>query len=295
LLKLEDLKNYKVLVVDDNMINRQILTELMNKWGFRSSEVESGSEAIKLLKEMPVDDPFKIIITDNQMPNLDGIQFATQIKKHSEWNDIVIIMLSSMNMLIQNRKESENLFDSFLTKPVKHSNLLDAILISLHKTKNNQDKNNIDLQAASFSDSEYATSSKNHKVKVLLVEDNLVNQKLAIAILNKLKCSVDLAENGQIAVDKIGINEYDIVFMDCQMPVMNGYDAAETVRRKEEENVLKSHIPIIAMTANAMSGDREICLQAGMDGYISKPIKKIKIIEALKQYTNWTEDINKKD
>ena len=293
LVKLEDLQNYKVLIVDDNIINRRILTELMNKWGFRSSEAESAEAALKLLENMPEDDPFKIVITDNQMPEMDGIEFAARIKKRSEWSDIVIIMLSSMNMLLQNKKEGENLLDTFLIKPVKHSNLMDAIIVALHKVKNRHIEDHSDLPAEPELEPEPEKHSEQvaigDKVHVLLVEDNFVNQKLAIAVLNKLGCSVDLAENGQIALDKLGMNEYDIVFMDCQMPILNGYEATGAVRDQEKSGKRKSHIPIIAMTANAMRGDREICLKAGMDDYISKPIKKIKIIEVLKKYTNWKE------
>jgi len=285
LLKLEDLKGDKVLVVDDNTINRQILTEIMNKWGLRCVEAASAADALELLKKMPNSDPFKIVITDNQMPEMDGVEFVKEIKKHSEWSDIVIIMLSSMNMLMKNKKESENLFDSFLTKPVKHSNLLDAILISLNKIENDKKEEEEDTNPPT---TQHKLDSHNTPppclYNVLLVEDNLVNQKLAIAVLSKLGCNVDLAENGQIALDKVKEKEYDIVFMDCQMPVMNGYDATRSIRNLEENGTLTTHIPIIAMTANAMSGDRETCLEAGMDEYISKPIKKIKISEALKKY-----------
>jgi signal transduction histidine kinase/DNA-binding response OmpR family regulator len=284
LFKLEDLKDYKVLVVDDNTINRQILTEIMNKWGLRCSDAASASEALDLLNKMPSDDPFKIVITDNQMPEMDGVEFAKEIKKNRAWSDIVIIMLSSMNMLMKNKKESEYLFNSFLTKPVKHSNLMDAILISLNKMEDDKSEESYTPDEGAGTESKESPDGKNHIYNVLLVEDNLVNQKLAIAILTKLQCSVDLAENGQIALDKVREKEYDIVFMDCQMPVMNGYDATRAVRALEEDGTLTSHLPIIAMTANAMSGDREICLEAGMDDYISKPIKKVKIIDALKKY-----------
>ncbi len=284
-LKVEDLHGLKVLIVDDNMINLQIMRELMKKWKLRGDDVDCASEAIRLLKKMPKDDPYKIVITDNQMPDIDGFELAYQIKKRTEWKNIPIIMLTSMNLLMANKKAGENIFDAFLTKPFKHSSLMDAMLNALHHTGSM-----LSNEAGSKKATTIQSPSLQCDTHCLLVEDNVVNQKLAIAVLKKLNCSVDLAKNGKIALEKIKEKAYNIVFMDCQMPELNGYETTEAIRKLEKEDALVGHIPIIAMTANAMSGDREICLLAGMDDYISKPIKKANIIESLKQYTKWTEN-----
>ena len=281
---LSDLREMKVLIVDDNEINRRILMELTTKWGFRNAEAESAQEALDILKNTPESDQFKLIITDCQMPEVSGTELAEKIRNHPEWHDIIIIMLSSINTYMENKRKSGKIFDAFLTKPVKHSALMDAIVSALDKKRQSEHK----------AYKAHSTNSKldndDPRVRCLLVEDNPVNQKLAKAVLSKLNCNVDIADNGQIAVDKVLKNNYDILFMDCQMPVMNGYEATGRIRELEKQGEIKSHTIIVAMTAHAMAGDREKCINSGMDDYISKPIKKIKIIEALKKYTEWTEN-----
>ena len=283
-INLSVLRNMKVLVVDDNEINRRILIELTSKWGFRNVEAESAEEALTILKNTPADDMFKLIITDCQMPEMSGTELAETIRKNPEWNEIIVIMLSSINNYMENKRKSGAIFDAFLTKPVKHSSLMDAIVSALDKKKKNNNKA-FDTQSAGNE-----SENGDRKVRCLLVEDNPVNQKLAKAVLGKLECDIDIADNGQIAVDKVLKNNYDIVFMDCQMPVMNGYEATGRIREFEKQGEIKSHTVIVAMTANAMAGDREKCISAGMDDYISKPIKKVKIIEALKKYTEWNDN-----
>ena len=280
---LSELREMRVLIVDDNEINRRILLELTTQWGFRNAEAKSAEEAISILEKTPEDDPFQLVITDCQMPEVSGTELAKQIRNHQEWHDIIIIMLSSINSYIENKRKSGKVFDAFLTKPVKHSALMDAIVVALEKKRKNNKgviKPNLSAKQADITG----------QVRCLLVEDNPVNQKLAKAVLGKLNCNVDIADNGQIAVDKVLKNKYDILFMDCQMPVMNGYEATGRIRDLEKKGDIKSHTVIVAMTAHAMTGDREKCINSGMDDYISKPIKKIKIIEALKKYTEWTEN-----
>jgi CheY-like chemotaxis protein len=129
-------------------------------------------------------------------------------------------------------------------------------------------------------------TSSDSKIKALLVEDNAINQKLATAVLSKLGCDVDLAENGVVGVEKAKNNDYDIIFMDCQMPEMNGFDATKAIREHEKATGKKEKVPIVAMTANAMPGDRERCIDSGMDDYISKPVKKEKLAQILAKYTD---------
>jgi CheY-like chemotaxis protein len=276
-MNLEVLKNLKVLIVDDNRINRQILSELLLKWQCRYLEADSADKALDLLKNMPDDDPVRLIITDNQMPEKDGMEFAAQVKNKPEWANIPIIMLSSMTAVKSIRKSTKKIFDAFITKPVRHAALLESILSVLNNSNTVSEERR---EHSNKSDSPTTVST----IKCLVVEDHPINRKLACSILKKFSCAADIAKNGIEALEKIEHNDYDIVFMDCQMPVMNGYDATRAVRALEEDGTLTSHLPIIAMTANAMSGDREICLEAGMDDYISKPIKKVKIIDALKKY-----------
>ena len=281
---LSELREMKVLIVDDNEINRRILMELTTKWGFRNAEAESAKEALTILKNTPKNDQFTLIITDCQMPEMSGTELVEKIRATPEWDEIMIIMLSSINSYMENKRKSGKVFDAFLTKPVKHSSLMDAIVSAMEKKRHSDKKVIKPLSVNNES------NNGDYQVRCLLVEDNPVNQKLAKAVLGKLKCNVDIADNGQIAVDKVLKNNYDILFMDCQMPVMNGYEATGRIRKLEKQGEIKSHTTIVAMTAHAMAGDREKCINSGMDDYITKPIKKIKIIEALQKYTEWTDN-----
>jgi len=189
--------------------------------------------------------------------------------------EIFLVILSSVNNSDNEKFTMSNVFEACLTKPIRQSqmkNLFFDIYSRKHKTDDHK-KNKIlkeDVQGLSK--------------KVLLVEDNHVNQKLASIILKKLNCSVDIAKNGEEAVTEIKRNIYDIIFMDCQMPVMNGFEATRAIRKYQQENNLEL-TPIVAMTANAMMGDKERCIQSGMDDYLKKPVRKQEVEDILKKYS----------
>jgi len=262
------LQDKRVLIVDDNATNRRILKLQTEKWGMTSEETEFPREALKLIEQ---GSHFDLIITDMHMPELDGLMLTREIRKFRNEETLPIILLTSLG-----RRElgaDELNFSAYLTKPLKPSALYDA-LTGLFA------KNRITLPAEAASpgkgvlDVEMATR---HPLRILLAEDNTVNQKLAMRILEQMGYRADVASNGIEAVESIERQTYDVILMDVQMPDMDGLDATRSIRKLEQ--ITQPHI--IAMTANAMEGDREMCIVAGMNDYVSKPIRVNELIEAL--------------
>jgi signal transduction histidine kinase/CheY-like chemotaxis protein len=263
--------NWNVLAVDDHKVNLKIIEELLSHWGCSVVTALSPNEAFDILKESA--QTFDVIISDYQMPEMNGYDFGCKVKEL--YPEIFLVILSSVNNSDNEKFTMSNVFEACLTKPIRQSqmkNLFFDIYSRKHKTDDHI-KNKIvkeDVQGLSK--------------KVLLVEDNHVNQKLASIILKKLNCSVDIAKNGEEAVIEIKRNIYDIIFMDCQMPVMNGFEATRAIRKYQQENNLEL-TPIVAMTANAMMGDKERCIQSGMDDYLKKPVRKQEVEDILKKYS----------
>lgn len=256
------------LIVDDNATNRLILQDLTSLWRMRPVMAESGKQALKLLEEKSLPDQKPIVVlTDVHMPEMDGFMLAEQIRKHATTNEIVIITLTSGGY-IGSAKQRETLgISAELLKPVKQSELLDSILQAVKPLaiESNTKTSQTTSTNSPISDSIAA-------MKILLVEDGLVNQKLALAMLGKWGHDVTVAENGKVAVELWESNSFDLILMDLQMPVMDGLTATKVIRSLERER--GGHIPIIAMTAHALKGDRERCIAAGMDDYLSKPVRK---------------------
>jgi CheY-like chemotaxis protein len=259
------LHDKRVLIVDDNATNRRILTLQMEKWGMIARETEDPHQALASIKAGA---PFDLVILDLQMPEMDGIMLTHEIRKLWDENSLPIILLTSLG-----RREvgAENLnFAAYLAKPLKPSALYDA-LAGIFATSVILPK----AESAKFvTDSELG---KQHPLRILLAEDNAVNQKLALRILEQMGYRADVASNGIEAVESIERQTYDVILMDVQMPEMDGLDSTRAIRKLA--NVAQPHI--IAMTANAMEGDREMCIAAGMNDYISKPIRINELVEAL--------------
>ncbi|RYY29915.1 MAG: response regulator [Sphingobacteriaceae bacterium] len=246
----------KVLVIDDNATNLKIISSQLSGWKLKPVLTASGAEALSVLKE---EKDFDFVISDMQMPEMDGLQLSEKIKQMQP--DLPIILLSSIGD--ERRKNYQHLFSSILTKPVKQDLLFRAVQTSLQLVKLDINAKKQKQQAMLSID--FALINP---YKILIAEDNLINQKLIIRVLNKLGYEPVLAGNGLEVLEKLNETFYDLIFMDISMPEMDGMEATRLIRTGFEKQPL-----IIAMTANAMAQDKEACLKAGMDEYISKPFK----------------------
>jgi PAS domain S-box-containing protein len=271
-LRYEDLKDLPVLVVDDNATNRRILRDMLTHWGLKPATVESGDRALALLREArTAGESFPLIITDANMPGMDGFDLAAEIKKIPGYEKAMIMMLSSAGFRGDSARCRELGLSAYLTKPVKQSLLLEAILLALGTPS--EKSADVDLITR------HSLVEAGARFKILLAEDNVINQKLAVRILQNRGHRVIVAGNGEEALAAIEKNLFDIVLMDIQMPKMDGFQATREIRRRERET--GDHLPIVAMTAHAMSGDREKCLEAGMDAYASKPLKPLDLLRTI--------------
>ena len=273
LYKLGTIENVRILVVDDNIANRNILRTYLKQWHCRVEEVASAKEAVKMLHDAANDgDPFRIALLDYCMPEADEKSLGLEIKSNPKLKDIILVMLTSIGQ----HGDAENFqklgFAAYLTKPIKHLQLFDCLrIVTGEKESVRQDTVRQIITKHSISE------DRRKRARILIAEDNVVNQKVALKILDeKLGYHADLVTNGKEAIEALSRFDYDIVLMDCQMPEMDGYEATLSIR--DNSSSVRNHsIPIIAMTANAMKGDREKCLDTGMDDYISKPIN-IKVL-----------------
>jgi two-component system, sensor histidine kinase and response regulator len=266
----------RVLVVDDNATNRLILAEILGNWGMDPSVAEGVMEALALLHAgIQEHHPFSLVITDANMPEIDGFALVEQVKQDQELLSTIIMMLTSGDRPGDVARCHDLGVAAYLLKPVKQSELFDAIVSAMNVTAT--DPELAATEAESVAASPLAELAPLH---ILLAEDSVVNQKLAVGLLQKFGHSVDVVNDGRSAVDVLkSAGGYDLVLMDVQMPDMDGLDATRTIRACEQ--LTDSHVPIIAMTAHAMKGDRESCLQAGMDDYISKPIHAQQLFQTI--------------
>jgi PAS domain S-box-containing protein len=267
-----DFKDISVLVVDDSSTNRFILNKTLSSWGFKVVEAEGGKEALSILNEHPK--RFDLMIIDHQMPEMDGIDVIKSIRGHARFHGLKVIILSSLGNISARLKEDLNIAET-LVKPVKQSKLFNALLKALR------------IGRAETVHAEEVIAGGGVKVRgdlrILLVEDNIDNQNLARRLLENADYSVEIAENGEEAVEAFKRYHYDLILMDIQMPVMDGFDASARIRRLEKKQGNK-RTPIIALTAHAMKGYREKCLEHGMDDYITKPLKRHVLYETIKRW-----------
>jgi two-component system, sensor histidine kinase and response regulator len=267
-----DLEGLPVLVVDDNATNRRILEETLAGWRMKASVVDSGPAALAALEQaFQAGTPYPLALIDAMMPDMDGYMLAARIKERPELANTTLVMLSSARHKGDSLRSRAAGIAAYLTKPVKRSELLETILAATG-ARLKEGVQPSDPAHPSLTPSE-------HPLRVLLVEDNAVNQKLATRILEKHGHTVIIANNGLEALEAIRRGQFDVALMDVQMPEMNGYEA--TARIRELEQGSERHLPIVAMTAHAMKGDRERCLEAGMDGYVSKPIQADELLQTI--------------
>jgi CheY-like chemotaxis protein len=270
-LPIEDLKGLHVLVVDDNETNRMILREQLLGWSARCQTVSSGPEAIHALNAVHSSDPFGLVLLDMQMPGMNGVQTATVLKADARFNSVPLVLLSS----VADRGTPEELraqgFSAALPKPIRKQQLWGAICRALERS------NFHGRPSAPRSLAELGSELRG--LRVLLVEDNRVNERLALRILEKWGCRTQAVGNGREALREFEREPPDVILMDCQMPEMDGFEATREIRRLERKSGRRTLI--LAMTAMAMVGDREKCLDAGMDGYVAKPIRLEELSQAL--------------
>jgi CheY-like chemotaxis protein/anti-sigma regulatory factor (Ser/Thr protein kinase) len=260
----------RVMIVDDNQTNRRILFEMCSNWGMQPIVATGADEAIRLLRTAQDEGhQFQLILSDVNMPQIDGFTMTEQIRAIKEFNNVRIIMLTSSGRPGDAQRRKDLGIEANLLKPVKQSELFDAIASALAPA------------AAASATISQSFEERQHRagLSILLAEDNLVNQKLAVGILSRLGHHVSVAANGAEAVAACKDQTFDVILMDVQMPVMDGFEATGIIREQQMQS--GKRVPIIAMTAHAMKGDRERCLEAGMDEYLSKPIRARQLSEML--------------
>jgi signal transduction histidine kinase/DNA-binding response OmpR family regulator len=265
-----DVRGRRVLVVDDNATNRRILQAQLSSWGCRGLDAGSGDEALALLEgAAAAGDPFALALVDMQMPGMDGEALARAVRAQSRLAGVRLVLLTSAGMRGDAARSQAAGFDAYLVKPVRQSMLHDCLVALLSREPAAPGAPRPPL-VTRHSLAEAARPPA-LRARILLAEDNPVNRKVARLTLERLGHVVETAETGRQAVEAMRTGVYDVVLMDCQMPEMDGFEATAEIRRLEGDG---RHTPIVAMTANAMQGDRERCLAAGMDDYMSKPVER---------------------
>jgi two-component system, sensor histidine kinase and response regulator len=274
------LRDLRVLVVDDNASNRVITEELLKNWGLRPTTADSGVRALSLLAQARQSgEPYPILLIDAGMPGMDGFELVGRIRELERQPGAAIMMLSSLGKSTEAERCRELGMAACLTKPIGQDALLDAILLALGKEPATADKLPAQLPNPA--------PENRRRLNILLAEDNRINQVTAVGILKKHGHTVLVAANGRAAVDAVAAqaaDPFDLILMDVQMPQMDGYQATALIR--EEEKQSGGHLPIIALTAHAMKGDREKCLLAGMDGYVTKPLNARELLASIDEVLN---------
>ncbi|QEM04511.1 response regulator [Mucilaginibacter rubeus] len=266
-LNLAELENKRILFVDDNATNRDIIDTQLRQWKYDPVVVASATEALKVLNDQ--DEHVDLLITDMSMPEMDGLQLAKEVKR--KFPEMPIVLLSSIGS--EQSKREDNVFNAVLTKPTKH-NLLHKHIVEQLKAGSGIKTEYHQVQTAFSKD-----FAKNYPMSILIAEDNLINQKLAMHMLSKMGYSADIAENGHAALNAMVAKHYNLILMDVQMPDMDGLEATRFIRSNMQDQPV-----IIAMTANAMPEDKQACIDAGMNDYLSKPMKLSDLMEMLEKW-----------
>jgi PAS domain S-box-containing protein len=256
------LQDLPVLVVDDNATNRRILEEMITNWRMKPVAAANGAAALKAMKRARTNgNPFRVVLIDGHMPEMDGFEVVARMKKDPHLRHATVILLTSAGKREDLTRARTLGAAAALTKPVKQSELWDAIVTGLHIPAHEKTRPSALRERA---------LGAAHTLRILVAEDNPVNQQLALHLLERRGHSAMVAENGREALSAIEKHKFDLVLMDVQMPEMGGLEATRAIR--ENEKATGAHLPIVAMTAHAMQGDRERCLEVGMDEYLSKPL-----------------------
>ena len=260
----------RVLIVDDHSTNRIIFEEMVRNWRMQPTVVDHGEEALIALKKAKTDgNPFSLVLLDAHMADINGFEVAERIRNELAMSDVTLMMLTSDDCADSLAQCQDLNLAAHLVKPIKQSELLDSIINVLHRPSQTQISELKEMTTRKRAESTERISTRSFRV--LLAEDNMVNQQLMIRILERESHEVTIANNGREAVELSQAEQFDLILMDVQMPEMDGFEATRAVRKREQDT--GSRLPIVALTAHAMKGDREKCLDVGMDAYVSKPIQ----------------------
>ncbi|MBW2436194.1 MAG: response regulator, partial [Deltaproteobacteria bacterium] len=275
----EDIRGKRILIVDDNATNRYVLREQLKLWECLYGEASSGVKALaELHRAVESKAPYEIVIIDMSMPEMGGETLGQKIKNDPILNKTILIMMTSFGQRGDAKRLKEIGFAAYLTKPVKQSQLYDCL-----STVCGMQKQGVNERPVEMVTRHSMAEDQKRRIRILLAEDNVTNQKVIINILGNLGYHADVVVDGQKAVEALGMIPYDIVLMDCQMPRMDGYEATTKIRNPELK-IINHQVPVIAMTANAMKGAREKCLEAGMDDYLTKPVKPQQLSDMLEKW-----------
>ncbi len=259
-----DIRGLKILVVDDNATNHMVMAGMLERWACRHEHVHDGESALdRLRRAAAANDPFRIAILDMMMPGMDGEQLGAAIAADQAISGTQLIMLTSMGARGDLSRLTNGPFVAYLTKPVREAQLRSCLMVVAGRGAADQTQGIV---------TRHTLREASRHLRVLLAEDNRTNQKVATIMLERLGHEVAVVENGAEAVEALRVDRFDLVLMDVQMPEMDGFEATRRIR-DPESGVTDTRIPIVAMTAHAMKGDRERCLESGMDAYLAKPIK----------------------
>lgn len=276
-----DLQDLCILAVDDNETNRQVLVGMLDYWKCHHEVVADAKTALEKLREAArLGNPFRIAILDMLMPEIDGEVLGKMIKEDPLIRNTSLVMMTSIGRRSDFSRLKRIGFDAYLTKPVKHSQLYDCLRILVDR-KQEAWPSHKDILT-----NHIVRESRKSKARILVAEDNITSRKLAVRLLENMGCRADAVANGLEAVNALDHIKYDLILMDIQMPIMNGLEAAKKIRHKENTHAANK-TPIIAMTARAMKGDREKCLDAGMDDYITKPIRSNMFYETINRWLSF--------
>jgi signal transduction histidine kinase/CheY-like chemotaxis protein len=287
--QLEELAGVRVLIIDDHPVNRWVLREQLGRWGMRHESCVSAAEALERLRAAHQQgNPYGIAIIDYQMPGMDGVALGHAIRDEPALADTVLVMLTSVSHRLKADELTRAGYTGYLLKPVHQSDLMNMLATAWYGRAGARPLPLLTRQGLRSRGQHGQPSPPRRLARVLVVEDNPINQKVAMRMLVNLGCRVDLAATGKEAIDMLAIIPYDLVFMDVQMPEMDGLEATAAIRARKGKRW--AAVPIIAMTAYAMAGDRERCLAAGMDGYVSKPVKISDLERVLRKYAARADD-----
>jgi PAS domain S-box-containing protein len=277
-----ELQGVRALVVDDNPTSRDILTTCLRTWGMRPSSVQGGDEALaRLRRALDEDDPYRIALVDMLMPGMDGAAFGRMVKADERVSGTELVLLTSLGTRGDARRFKDIGFSGYATKPIRHQELRAVLSIAIAGEAGIE--SSVRSLTTRHTVRESVPNFAGRRARILLAEDNITNQRVALGILKRLGLSADAVANGLEAITALETLPYDLVLMDVQMPELDGLEATQRIRNPDS-SVPNHQIPIIAMTANALQGDREICLKAGMNDYVSKPVSPQALATALDKW-----------
>jgi len=282
-LETVNVKDLTVLVVDDNAVNRRLLQEILTKWDMKPTLAASGKTALETLEQAQLRETrFDLILLDVMMPEMDGFETAERIKSRFDFYQSVIMILTSVGQRGDAARCRELGISAYLTKPIKQSELFDAIIAVLALRNQDAEHRNLITRHSLRETRSDRAMGPSKSLHILLAEDNVVNQKVATKILEKWGHSIVVASSGKEALEACEKERFDLIFMDVQMPDLDGFEATQIIRAREKD--CGRHIPIVAMTAHAMKGDKGKCLAAGMDDYVSKPINRDELFSVIEKF-----------